>query len=175
MLVALIIIVVIVAGILGIAATKPDTFRFERKITINAPAESIFQLINNFHEWTKWSPYEKIDPSMSRTYSGPDSGVGAQYAWSGNAKAGAGSMEILESTPSSKILFRLEFSKPMKALNTTEFLLEPRDGAIQTTWAMYGKCPLMMKVFHLILPMDKIMARDFDAGLANLKAAAENK
>jgi carbon monoxide dehydrogenase subunit G len=119
---------------------KPDTFRVERSTRIKAPPEKIFPLINDFRRWADWSPYEVLDPKMARTYSGPDAGVGAIYAWEGK-RAGAGRMEIRQSTPASRVVIQLDFSKPLKAHNTAEFTLEVIGDATKVTWAMSGPTP----------------------------------
>ena len=66
-----------------------STYEVTRSAVIPAPAQDIFPLVNSFHEWTKWSPWEAVDPAMERSYSGSESGVGAKYTWSGNRKAGS--------------------------------------------------------------------------------------
>lgn len=173
LLIILLVIVVIIAVILGIAASKPSAFRVERRVTIMAPPEKVFPLINDFHNWPSWSPWEKIDPDMKRTMSGPASGPGAVYAWEGNSKAGAGRMEITEAVPSSKILIKLDFLKPFEAHNTVDYVLERQGSATNVIWAMYGPSPFVSKVMQVFMSMDKMIGKDFEAGLANMKAVAE--
>lgn len=167
------ILLVLIVALLGFAATKPDIFRMERSAPINAPAATIFPLLNDFRKWKGWSPYEKLDPEMQRTYLGAEEGLGAVYTWEGNNKAGAGRMEITESTPPSHILLRLEFSRPFKAVNTTEFHLVPEGSGTRVRWSMYGPQPFMQKVMCIFVDMDKMLGKDFEAGLANLKDEAE--
>lgn len=168
-----IVIVVAIAVILGYAALRPDDFRVQRSITIKAPPEKIFALIDDFHAWGSWSPFEHLDPGMKRTFSGPASGKGAAYAWDSTGKAGAGSMEIKESTPSSKILIKLDFSKPLEGHNTAEFSIDTQGDSSKVTWAMYGPSPYVAKVMGIFFSMDSMIGKDFEAGLANLKNAAE--
>lgn len=149
-----------------------DTFRLERSILISASPEAIFPRIDNFHAWADWSPYETMDAHLDKTYSGPDSGKGAAYAWVGK-KAGSGSMEITSSSPSSKIVIRLDFTKPFTAHNTAEFTLEPQGAGTKVTWAMHGPNTLMSKVMGLFFSMDKMVGPQFDEGLANLKRLSE--
>ncbi len=165
--------VVAVAIILIVASTKPDTFRIERRIAINAPPEKIFPLLNDFHNWRQWSPWEKMDPNLKRTYSGADSGRGAVYEWEGNKKVGQGRMEIIESLPSSKVLIDLRFIKPFQANNTAEFTIGPAAGATTVNWAMQGPNVFIGKVISAVCNMDKMVGKDFEQGLANMKAAAE--
>ena len=169
----LLIVAVAIAALLAYAATRPDTFRLERSASIAAPPEAIYPLINDFHAWRRWSPYEKLDADLKRTYSGAPSGVGAAYAWEG-AKAGAGRMEIAEAVPSSRIAISLDFSKPFEAHNIAEFTLVPTAGGTNVTWAMTGANPYIAKLMGVFFSMDKMVGKDFETGLANLKAATEN-
>jgi len=167
------IVVVAVAGILIYAATRPDTFRVQRSASIKAPSEKIFALINDLHAWGAWSPYEKKDPAMKRTFGGAPSGKGSVYEWDGDKNVGKGRMEIVEAAPPSKVVIKLDFIKPFEGHNTAEFTLEPKGDSTTVTWAMYGPSPLMMKVMGLFMNMDNMIGNDFAAGLANLKAVAE--
>ena len=162
-----------IAAVLIYAATKPDTFRVQRTVSIKAPPPKIFPLLNDYHNWPSWSPYEKMDPAMKRTYSGPASGKGSIYEWEGNSNIGKGRMEILDSTPPSKLAIKLDFFKPFEAHNTAEFLLEPKGETTDVTWAMFGPLPYTAKVMHMFFNMDKMVGGQFAEGLANLKAAAE--
>ncbi|MBX3348727.1 MAG: SRPBCC family protein [Nitrospira sp.] len=171
----LIVAIVLVIAILVYAATKPDTFRIQRTATIAASPETVFTLINDFHTWTSWSPWEKKDLAMKKTHSGASQGKGAVLEWDGNKDVGTGRMELLESVPASKILIQLDFLKPFEAHNTAEFTLAPNGGSTQLTWAMYGPQPFMMKVMGLFCNMDKMVGKDFEDGLTNLKALAESR
>ena len=151
------------------------TFLVERSSTIAAGPEVVFDLIDDFHRWTQWSPWEGLDPDMSRTYSGADRGVGASYAWSGNRKAGSGSMAITESVPNRKVKLDLAFLEPFKAQNVTTFLLEPAASGTTVRWQMAGKQSWFFKVFGFVFSMDKMVGKDFEKGLATLKAVAEAK
>jgi uncharacterized protein YndB with AHSA1/START domain len=170
-------LVVVVAGILIYAATRPDTFRVERSAFIKAPPEKIFALINDLRGWSAWSPYEKKDPAMKRTFSGPPSGKGAIYEWDGNKNVGKGRMEITEVTPPNKVLIKLDFIKPFEGHNTAEFTMKPEGDNTVVTWAMYGPCPYMAKVIGVVMGlfmnMDDMIGDDFAAGLASLKATVE--
>jgi hypothetical protein len=168
-----IVVVVLVAGVLAIAATRPDTFRVERSVSIQAPPEKIFPLIDDFHNWGAWSPWENRDPAMKRTHSGAARGKGAAYAWEGNNAVGSGRMTIAESSPPSKVTIDLDFLKPFEAHNVADFTLTPEGGATRVTWAMHGPSPFFSKVMQVFLSMDAMVGKDFEAGLANLKAAAE--
>ena len=161
-----------IAIVLLLAATKPDTFHVERSTAIAASPEQIFPLISDFRNWRSWSPFEKLDPALKRTLSGAESGKGAVYEWEGNRKAGQGRMEIAAASPS-RIAIDLRFLKPFKAHNLAEFRLEPQGGTTKVTWSMEGKAPFAAKVIHTIFNMDRMVGKDFERGLANLKTIAE--
>ena len=168
-----ILILVAIAGVLLFATTKPDTFRVERSATIKAPPEKIFAVLNDFHRWTEWSPWEKLDPAMKRTLGGPASGKGATYAWEGNSKAGQGRMEIIESVPASKVGIQLDFIKPFEGHNVAEFALAPQGDTTRVNWVMRGPTPFVSKLMQVFVSLDTMIGKDFDEGLANLKTLTE--
>lgn len=168
-----IVIVLLIAAVLVFAATKPDSFRVERSATINAPPEAVYALINDFHNWGAWSPWEKLDPAMTRKHSGAPSGQGAVYEWEGNSDVGKGRMEITESTPPSHVLIKLDFLAPFEAHNTAEFTLQPASGGTNVVWAMYGENNFIGKIMQVFMDMDSMIGKDFETGLANMKQAAE--
>jgi hypothetical protein len=163
----------VVVTVLTVASMQPDTFRRERQVVIERAPGHIFPLINNFHQWEAWSPWEKIDPQLQRSYRGPDAGPGAVYAWKGNGQVGQGSMEIVESQAPGKVLIRLDFTAPFEAHNTVEFSLMPQGTSTVVTQAMYGPSPLVSKVMGLFFSMDKMVGDKYEEGLASLKALAE--
>jgi hypothetical protein len=168
-----VLLAIAIAVVLIVAATKPDRFSVRREITVQAPAEKIFPLINDFHQWVAWSPYEHKDPGMQRTYSGTESGKGAVYGWDGNNNVGSGRMEILESAVSSKIVIKLDFFKPFEGHNTAEFTMLPQGDATHVTWLMHGPAPFMNKLMQVFMNLDKMIGKDFEAGLVNLKTVTE--
>jgi uncharacterized protein YndB with AHSA1/START domain len=168
-----IIIVFAIAAILIFAAMQPNSFRVQRSTTIKAPPEKVFAQINDFHRWEAWSPWEKVDPAVKRSYSGTDNGKGAVYAWEGNNDIGQGRMEIVESIPSSKLLLKIEFMKPFAAINTVEFNLAQNGENTTVTQAMYGPSPFISKLMGLFFSMDKMVGGKYEEGLATLKTIAE--
>jgi uncharacterized protein YndB with AHSA1/START domain len=168
-----VIVVVVAAGILIYAATKPDSFSVQRTASIKAAPEKIFPHIADLKAWTLWSPYEKKDPAMKRSFGAVTAGKGATYAWEGDKNVGQGSMEILEATPPRKVIIKLDFLKPFEAHNTAEFVLEPKGDTTSVTWAIYGPSPYMSKVIGTFINMDNMIGKDFEQGLASLKAAVE--
>jgi hypothetical protein len=167
------VVVVIVAGVLGYAATRPDSFTVQRSITVNAPAEKIYPLVADFRKWPLWSPYENKDPAMSRSYGGAPSGVGANYGWEGDRNVGAGRMEIIDAAAPTKIAIKLDFNRPFEAHNIAEFGFAPQGNATTVTWSMRGPLPFVGKVMQLCFNMDRMVGGDFETGLAKLKSVSE--
>ena len=173
MLKFIIIAVVLAIGVvITIALSRSDDFRVQRSLVIKAPPQKIAALIEDFHGWQAWSPYEKLDPAMQRSYGGPASGPGAVYAWAGNGKVGQGRMEILEATPE-RITIKLDFIKPFEGHNTAEFDLRPQGDATEVTWAMSGPRPFVAKLMSVFFNMDKMVGGPFEQGLGSLKTLAE--
>ena len=168
-----IVLAVAIAIVLILAAIKPDTFSVQRATTVRAPAEKIFALINDFHRWGTWSPYEARDPAMKRSYSGPANGVGAVYGWDGNNNVGAGRMEILDASAPAKIVIKLDFFRPFEGHNTAEFTMLPQGDATHLTWLMHGPAVFVSKVMQVFINLDHMIGKDFEIGLANLKRLTE--
>src|SRR5688572_26619117 len=143
-------------------------YTVERSRTIDAPPERVFPLIADFRQWTRWSPWEDVDPDLHRSYTGAESGVGAVYGWSGNRKAGAGRMEILRAEPNDLVEVDLSFEKPFRSKNTTTFLLEPAGDGTQVTWRMTGPRPLVLRLTQKFFDMDKLIGKDFERGLERM-------
>ena len=168
-----VILALALATVLILAARKPDMLRVTRSMRVTAPAETIFPLINDFHQWGGWSPYEHKDPAMKRSYSGAESGKGAVYAWDGNKNVGSGRMEILDTSVPSKILIKLDFFKPFEGHNTAEFTMLPQGGATCLSWMMRGPSSFISKLMQVFMNLDHMIGKDFEAGLANLKNLTE--
>jgi len=168
-----IVLAVAIAIILVLAATKPNTFSVRRIATVKAPPEKIFSLINDFHQWGAWSPYEHKDPAMKRSFGGAESGKGAVYTWEGNKNVGSGRMEILDTSAPTKIVIKLDFFAPFEGHNTAEFTMLPQGDATNVTWLMHGPARFMSKVMQVFMNLDNMIGKDFEAGLANLKRLTE--
>jgi hypothetical protein len=166
-------IAVLIAGVLLVAAARPDTFTVQRSASIQAPSERVYALLEDFKRWEAWSPWEKKDPVMKRTYGATTSGKGATYAWEGNGEVGQGRMEIADSVAPSQLTIKLDFLKPFEAHNRVDFALVPNGQSTNVTWTMQGAVPYFAKIVHLFVDMDKMVGKDFETGLANLKLAAE--
>lgn len=165
-------LIVMVAALLLFAATRPGSFTVERRIAVQAPPAKIQPLIADFHRWADWSPWEKLDPAMQRTFGGPPSGVGATYGWKGNGDVGSGRMEVKEAAPD-KVRIQLDFMEPIEGHNMTDFVLTPRLGGTEVRWVMTGPAPFLTKLMTVFVSMDSMIGKDFEKGLAQLKAAAE--
>jgi Polyketide cyclase / dehydrase and lipid transport len=168
-----VVLAIVIAIVLILAVTKPASFSVQRAIDIRAPAERIFPLINDFHQWGSWSHWENKDPGMQRSFSGAASGKGAVYGWEGNNNVGSGRMEIIEASAPSKILIKLDFLKPFEAHNTAEFTILPQGDATRLNWVMRGPASFMSKLMQVFMSLDKMVGKDFEIGLANLKNLTE--
>ncbi|MDQ3071196.1 MAG: SRPBCC family protein [Acidobacteriota bacterium] len=168
----LIVVAVLLLAVLGFAATRPGQMHVERAVIVNAPPERVLPLVSDFHEWGNWSPYEKLDPSMRRAYSGSDRGVGAVYEWDGNGEAGQGRMEVIEVTPA-RVAIKLDFIRPFEGHNVATFTAAPEGSGTRVVWAMDGPVPYVAKLMSLFMDMDAMIGKDFEAGLVNLKSLAE--
>jgi hypothetical protein len=165
-------LLVVVVALLAYASTKPNTVRYARSARINAPPEKIAGLITDFRKWGLWSPWEKLDPNLKRSFSGKESGVGAVYGWEGNRSVGSGRMEILEASPR-RVRIQLDFITPFKASNVAEFDLAPQGGATDVNWVMTAENLFVGKVMSIFLDMDRMIGKNFETGLADMKVAAE--
>jgi hypothetical protein len=168
-------VAVAIAVVLIVAAMRPDTFEVRRTARINAPPERIFPLINDLRAFNTWNPYEKKDPEIKGSYSGAPEGRGAAYTFHGNEDVGQGRIEIVESSPMSRVTMNLAMREPFEASNVVEFVLAPGGDATEVTWAMRGHTPYLAKIVHLVFDMDSMVGRDFEAGLADLKAIVERQ
>ena len=169
----LMVVAVIVVAVLGFAATRPDTFEVTRSAQINAPAELVYAQVTDFRAWAAWSPWEKMDPNMKRTFEGPNLGVGAKYAWKGAGGVGTGSMHITEAKPFEHIGLDLVFTEPFPANNRTDFDFVEKDGVTTMTWKMSGKQGFGAKLMGVFMSMDRMVGGDFEKGLASMKANTE--
>ena len=175
-LIVTIAIVVVITGTLVFADTKPNVIEVTRSITIQAPAEKIFPLIDDSHHWPGWAPQDKEDPTMKRIYSGEESGAGAISDWQGTGNTGKGRMTITESAAPNKVVVKVDFVRPFVAHNVNEFVLEPSEpgNSTKVTWTMRGRNMFFMKVMDVFVSMDRMLGKHFEAGLQNLKVLSES-
>lgn len=168
------VVALLIVAFLGYVTTRPSELRVERKARMRAAPGRIFGELNDFRKWTGWSPWEKMDPALTREYLGAREGKGAAYAWKGNAKVGEGKMEILESTPPVTLRIQLDFIKPFRSRNLTTFTLMPDGEFTELTWAMRGPATFMTKLMGVFMDFDKAIGKDFEQGLANLRGVVED-
>src|SRR5688500_14092486 len=167
--------VVLVLILIAVIAFQPADFKIVRSVSMTAPAAVAFAQVNDFHKWEAWSPWAKRDPAMKQTYAGAEAGTGSIYTWEGNSEVGAGRMTLTESRASELVRIKLDFLKPFKAENLTEFSFKEAEGKHTTvTWSMEGKNNFLSKAFCLFVDMDKMVGADFEQGLAQMKAIAES-
>ena len=171
-LIGIAILAFLFVAVIGFVAARPGEFRIERSALVNAPSGTIFSLINDFHQWVRWSPYEKLDSNMKKSFEGAPSGPGAVYIWSGNSKAGEGKATIEEAKPHELVVIKLEFIRPFVATNQARFTLVPVTGGTRVTWSMDGKNNLVGKAMSLFIDIDALVGKEFEEGLANLNTAA---
>jgi len=164
---------VLVVAILIFAAAKPSTFHVERMVTIKASPERVFPLINNLHNWPRWAPQDREDPTMKRTFSDAASGVGATSKWSGSGNTGQGLMTITESDPPRSVTIAVDWQRPFAVRNINEFHVEPDASGSRVTWSMTGPNLFIMKLMSVFTNTDRMMGQHFERGLQNLKADAE--
>jgi uncharacterized protein YndB with AHSA1/START domain len=170
----LLILLAAVSGLIAYISLRPDTFKIARSAIVEAPPERIYPEINDFHNWEKWSPWARLDPGQKTTYDGSPLGAGAILEWSGDGKVGAGKMTIKESSQNERIRIKIEFFKPMQAVNDVQFDLKPiGESRTEVLWTMSGRNEFMGKAVHAFMNMDKLVGEQFEQGLANLKSVVE--
>ena len=174
-MIILLVAVALLVVLLIFIATRSDTLHVERTAQINAPANVVFSIINDLHQWHLWSPYDKLDPQMKKTFEGAPLGPGSSYAWNGNNQVGEGRLTIVDSTPGEIVTMKLEFTRPFKCQNRVDFKLVPTGSGTQVSWIMEGKNNFISKAMSLFINMDKMCGKDFEQGLANLNTVAQTK
>ena len=166
-------LIVVIALILIFALTKPNEYTVVRTTSIKAPPEVVYSYLDDFHKWSAWSPWEKMDPTMKRAYQGPQNGVGAIYTWDGNSQVGKGRMEITNVSPASKVGLNLDFLEPMEGHSKVEFALAPKGDTTDVTWSMKGDNNYLSKIMQVFVSMDSMIGGDFESGLRDLKTSSE--
>jgi hypothetical protein len=177
MFTTILIILVVLAAIIAVLAVvvviQPSDFRIARTSSMKAAPSEVFAQVNDFHNWASWSPWERLDPTAKKSFEGPSAGTGAVHTWNGNNKVGEGTMTIIESKPNDLIQIKLEFRRPFKANNTSEFTFVPEGNQVRVTWSMSCRHNFVMKAMSMFMNMDKMVGADFENGLANMKSVVE--
>jgi hypothetical protein len=170
----LLVLLGLVSGLIAYISLQPNSFKIMRSAVVDAPAARVYAAINDLHNWEAWSPWAKLDPDAKNAFDGSPLGPGASMSWSGNNKVGAGKMTIKESSQNERIRLKLEFTRPMPAVNDVQFDLKPiGETRTEITWAMSGRNEFTGKAMHAFMNMDKMVGSQFEKGLANLKALVE--
>ena len=170
----------IAAGVLGAAAIlyvlaramqRPNSFSYDRSVVVKAPAERIFPLIADLATFNSWNPFNE-DPSIKGSYGGHTRGPGARYVFE-SRRAGTGHIDVIEDQPPNQVVMRLVMTRPMVCDNRVEFRLEPVGEETRVTWSMTGAVSFTGKIVNQLMDCDAMCGRQFDKGLAKLKAIAE--
>ena len=169
----LIVVAIALVAFVGWVQSRPGRLHVERAARMEAPGDAVFPHLVDFRRWPAWSPYDRRDPAMQRSYEGPPSGVGAVYRWNGNADVGEGSARIVDVAPGRRVVIALDFVRPMKASNTATFTLVPDDRGTRVTWAIDGTPGFLAKLMGTFMDMDRMIGGDFEQGLASLKGLVE--
>ena len=164
---------VLIVGFCIVVALQPAEFRIVRSASMAAPPTAVFAQVNDFHKWDAWSPWAKLDLTMKQTYDGTPAGTGAIYSWSGNNKVGEGRMTVLESRPGELVRIKLEFIRPFKSTNDTEFTFKGEGNQTSVVWSMSGRNNFIGKAFCMFMNMDKMVGGDFEKGLVSMKSIVE--
>lgn len=168
-------VAVILLALCGVIAMQPANYSVQRTATFKASPDITFALVNDFHRWNEWSPWEKLDPNQKVTFEGAATGVGAKYGWSGNDQVGEGRMTIEESKANELVRIKLEFIRPFASTSPTTFTFSPTAEGVSVTWKMDGTNDFMGKAFSLFMDMDAMLGKDFDSGLAAMGKVAETE
>lgn len=166
------VLVAVVLVFVIVVALQPSNYRIENSITIAASPAKVFAHVNDFHNFQAWSPWEKLDPSQTMTYSGAEAGKGAMAAWSGE-KVGSGTMTIVDSVPDEAVSIKIVFTEPFEGGTNSDFTFKPEGDQTKVTWAMHGEQGFVEKAFSLAMGGTAMMNDNQTTGLANLKRVSE--
>jgi len=170
----LVLVILAVVAIFGtVVAMQPADFSVVRTLTMAAPPQAVFAQVDDLRKWDAWNPWQKKDPAMKIDFNGPSSGAGASYTWSGNREVGEGRLTIVQSRPNELVQIKLEFAKPFQAIHTAAFRFVPVGNQTTVTWSMEAHNNFFAKAFHLVMNMDQRIGREFERGLADMKAVVE--
>jgi uncharacterized protein YndB with AHSA1/START domain len=165
-------IVVLLAAVLLIGGwLLSPKFSVTRSVLVNAPPARAYALVVDPREWKKWSVWNRRDPAMQITYSGPSAGVGAAWAWKSRSE-GDGRMVFAAADPDRRVAYELYFPD-FGTTSGGELRFEPEGNATRVSWTMNGDMGSNPLFRWFALFADRMVGKDFDAGLANLKTLAE--
>ncbi|NBV41813.1 transcriptional regulator [bacterium] len=168
-------VIVLIALFLGYIAMQPSHYVISRSVSINAPVSDIFPLINNPKQMNSWNPWVAMEPTTPMTYSGPESGVNARADWTDGKQLGTGSATIVESVAESKVVTRVEFTKPQAMLQYSEITLIASNNQTKATWTVSGNNGFVPRLFCFFMNMEKMVGGTMEKGLQTLKTTVESQ
>lgn len=168
-----IILMALITLLVLLGLTGKDHFRYERSVTIDAPATVVYGHISTLAGMDQWSPWNELDPQMRKRIEGEDGTVGAVYSWEGNDKVGKGEQRIDSLVPDKLVRTRLRIIEPWSSESDALVELQPEEAGTRVTWAMVGRNDFMGRLMAKFMDMDAMVGKDFEKGLAMLKEQVE--
>ncbi|MBA3828449.1 MAG: SRPBCC family protein [Taibaiella sp.] len=168
-----ILVLILVLAVVVLGLVEPKDGNITRTTVINAPQSVVFDQIVYFKNWPHWSPWYQMEPTATITYQGTDGQPGSSYTWTGD-KTGAGTMTNKDVMNNNTLKFDTHFTKPME--NTCPGSMKAEDagnGQTKVTWSFDYHSPFPWNAMHAFMNMDKMVGKDFEKGLANMKAYVE--
>lgn len=176
MIIILISIAAIIALLLILAAMQSNWFAISRDITINKPVEEVFEYVRHIRNMEHYNKWVMTDPNQKTTFRGTDGQAGFVYAWdSENKNAGKGEQEIKQIVTNQKIQLEIRFEKPFKGVSEAIMATEPvATGQTKVTYTFQGAKNFGMKIAHMLFGLEKVLGKDLDTTMKNLKSQLEN-
>jgi hypothetical protein len=169
------VLLALIAVLVAVIALQPAEFAIERDVVVAAPPAVIQPNLENLHAFNEWQPFARMDPQMTLSYDGPESGVGASSSWTA-PQMGKGRMTVTRVEQGREVEMKLEFFEPMAGVNRVVFGMAPQgDRDTRVSWRMEGKNNFAGKAMTLFAGMEKMMGDTFEQGLATLKQTAEEQ
>ncbi|MBC6998656.1 SRPBCC family protein [Cytophaga sp. FL35] len=171
MYIALYILLGIIALVILLALIAPKTYHVSRSVVIEKPRSEVFTYLRSLKNMDDWSPWAKKDPNMEKKITGTDGEVGAVSYWNGNKEVGEGEQEITKIVPEQRIESELRFLKPFASTSDAYLQIDEVDATnSKVTWGFSGKNKFPMSIMMLFMSMDKMVGKDFESGLSDLKS-----
>jgi hypothetical protein len=173
------IIAIVILGIIAIvliaAASMSEDYNIEQHITINRSKTDVFNYLRILQNAEKYNKWVMEDPNLKKQYIGIDGTVGFIYKWNSDMKSvGQGEQEMIGITEGQRIDYEIRFIKPFEGVSGASLTtVAAGDNATDVTWAFNGKRTFGMKIFHLLFNLKKVLAKDLQTSLQNLKNVLE--
>jgi hypothetical protein len=161
---AAIVILVFTVGLI-----LPKTVEIERSIEIEKPVDQIFTQVSNLKNMSTWSPWREYDPDMIITFEGEDGKVGSVYKWTGNNNVGSGDMKVTHIIENERVDLQLNFIEPYASTSNVYFTFADNLGNTLVTWGYHEKAPIPKNLMMVLFGVKKMLSKEFDKGLRNLK------